>query len=1136
MVSVPGSSGHSGFHCGSDKEMSRSKMSQESARRRKLQNIFYRKQLNAFLLEDHVMTVMRPKLIGERQGPVKPLPQVFDLMVAITSLMNKLEEAGIVAGAFDADVVFELSLTTVEESLKHLFKLLKPLVGATASLSSHSPTEDYPTSASPHTGFASAKASVSSDIGSDSSTKPMRMTLGPSGAAMLNTRKIKEEKPQVDACHDHTPDKEPGKPKAVNSMTRTPPDIGWDLRPGESRGYWKYNSPDKWFKQAKITGKINNSMATMLLDSGAEVSIVDTTFVHVYTTLGRTTIKATVAGYLVYFFDAWVGALAGQDVILGIDFMVPAGIRLDLADGMMCLADEVRIQLSGRRPPYGRSTHSLLLEDDVAIPVEPKLVAEEEITHQGDQANEEGEIHAEPEADLTLDAQITEPTLVEDAPAEEIPEEPRIEELEEPAETQEDSEGYFHDGGSLSAKDLDGQTVILPEIVNTTVKVKIEDVQAGDPNPDRTQRVRRVAPQYREKLSDFIKGLLAATIIAPSTSPWASPIVIIIKKNGVDIRLCIDYRLINSLTRLMVYPTLLINDLLEDLHQILWYCSLDMASGSWNAPQIYQRLLENALYGFLKIGNGEDQADVFISGGPEMGHGSSVLGRRSYIDDILVTANSWDNLCETVKGLLDACDRWNLSVSAGLEARPKDLESLCNLPFPQTLRAMQSSLSSLNYYSRFIDDFAVYAAILYELRGSKFDELRHRTKIVDHPVQTGAVDQAEIDEDRWTRAMVAFIMLKPEIVSTPILKHFDPDLPPVIVVYANKWAISAALMQEHDGVFWPVTFTSRILKTNELNYGMVKKEVLALLRILDVWHTMLVSQTIKWTLDIVRFAKGEDEVLGTLAANITPREEVDETMVAVAPKKQSQQVIIALTPTVELGEELTVTIITASSAYATQMTVNEAEYNGLILCLDLLANLDRGRLVICYDSNLVIRQMRGEIACKAPALQLLREKAMGKLSSWPQHEFMHVKREWNRSADQIFEDLITLNLKTKSEGNAVHMSVIADLKTYLTGDVADLTAKDALSCAKIADSYQVGDDGLLQYCPPSASIEDEDRDAVAKLEALVVAIAIHVDGETMCSVITSEVVNERLREAIRDRPDHHNDGLRPHNIKAGDQV
>ena len=112
----------------------------------------------------------------------------------------------------------------------------------------------------------------------------------------------------------------------------------------------------------------------MLFDSGAEVSIVDTTFArkvgcvidesqrqkcvgigeNTYMTDGRTRIKITLNGSLVYYFDAWVGDQVGQDAILGMDFMVPAGIRLDLADGTLCLPDEVRILLNGRRPLTGR--------------------------------------------------------------------------------------------------------------------------------------------------------------------------------------------------------------------------------------------------------------------------------------------------------------------------------------------------------------------------------------------------------------------------------------------------------------------------------------------------------------------------------------------------------------------------------------------------------------------------------------------------------------------------------------------------------------------------------------------------------------------------------------------------------------
>ena len=94
---------------------------------------------------------------------------------------------------------------------------------------------------------------------------------------------------------------------------------------------------------------------------------------------------------------------------------------------------------------------------------------------------------------------------------------------------------------------------------------------------------------------------------------------------------------------------------------------LRMPFGLKNAPQIYQRLLDNALYGYLK-NNPESRADsddssvpvdVFKEGKPETDHRPSVLGRRSYIDDIRVPASSWDDLCQKVERLLEVCDKWN---------------------------------------------------------------------------------------------------------------------------------------------------------------------------------------------------------------------------------------------------------------------------------------------------------------------------------------------------------------------------------------------------------------------------------------------------------------------------------------------
>ena len=237
---------------------------------------------------------------------------------------------------------------------------------------------------------------------------------------------------------------------------------------------------------------------------------------------------------------------------------------------------------------------------------------------------------------------------------------------------------------------------------------------------------------------------------------------------------------------------------------------------------------------------------------------------------------------------------------------------------------------------------------------------------------------------------------------------------------------------------------------------MVEKEILALLRILDIGYTMLVSREIKvltrhstlawlvqstglngrlgrwaallsnWTLEIKKFEKGEDEILGTLAASINPREEVNEMLMAIAPQKQPEHTMSMPPPTVEEGESLWVArfdgsartkrkggaysaiiwklpewnIVTAEAEYETGLTVNEAEYRGLLQGFDLLVDQTWGRIIICGDSNLVIRQMRGEIDCKAPGLQFLRHKAMEKLRSWPIHAFLHMKRVWNQSTDR----------------------------------------------------------------------------------------------------------------------------------------
>ena len=102
------------------------------------------------------------------------------------------------------------------------------------------------------------------------------------------------------------------------------------------------------------------------------------------------------------------------------------------------------------------------------------------------------------------------------------------------------------------------------------------DVQGHDPIK---QRARLVPLRYLSKIYELLKGLLKARLISFSRSPWASPIVIVQKKNGVDIRLCIDYKLVNAVTVSMEYAMPLVDDLLTELDSYQWVCSLDAAIG-----------------------------------------------------------------------------------------------------------------------------------------------------------------------------------------------------------------------------------------------------------------------------------------------------------------------------------------------------------------------------------------------------------------------------------------------------------------------------------------------------------------------------------------------------------------------------
>ncbi|OWZ16170.1 reverse transcriptase [Phytophthora megakarya] len=80
-------------------------------------------------------------------------------------------------------------------------------------------------------------------------------------------------------------------------------------------------------------------------------------------------------------------------------------------------------------------------------------------------------------------------------------------------------------------------------------------------------------------------------------------------------------------------------------------------------------------------------------------------------------------------------------------------------------------LGSLNYYHKFIEDYPVIAASLYE----------------------------RSDDQRFVLNKAVVVFLKRKIVATPVLRHPDRSKPFVIIPHANPWAACAVMGQEHGG-------------------------------------------------------------------------------------------------------------------------------------------------------------------------------------------------------------------------------------------------------------------------------------------------------------------------------------------------
>ena len=349
--------------------------------------------------------------------------------------------------------------------------------------------------------------------------------------------------------------------------------------------------------------------------------------------------------------------------------------------------------------------------------------------------------------------------------------------------------------------------------------------------PPLRQPYRRQNPAVRREEVTQVQQMLSSNVIRPSNSPWASPVVMVRKKDG-SLRFCVDFRQLNAATIKDAHPLPRIDDLLDALHGAKWFSTLDLKSGYWQVPIAEQdkektafRTSSGQLFEFNQVPFGLCNAPATFSHLMDRVlaglHWETCL---FYLDDIIVFSSTWEEHLARLREVFERLRHAKFKLGAakctfaakevsylghrmteeGLLPDPSLLAAIRDIPPPKTATEVRSFLGLAGYYRRYVKGFAAITAPLHAL--TRKDALFH-----------------------WSEdCQAAFDQLKARLTTSPITAF--PDFSQEFRLYtdASTAGLGAILAQVREGKERIICCASRALNKTEKSYPATKLECLAI--------------------------------------------------------------------------------------------------------------------------------------------------------------------------------------------------------------------------------------------------------------------------------------------------------------------